>query len=87
MSNMDAMPMPMKSMEKEQIFEQKEESVKKSVKQTVKKLKPSFNELINLQNPLGFWPESAKHIFDNFAKNGDCHNFAKATALIKDIEA
>jgi len=80
----DLMAMPMMSLEKEVTFAQQKESIKPIIKKVVK---PSFNELIALQNPLGFWPESAKHIFDNFARNGDCHNFPKAAALIKDIEA
>ena len=83
-SSMSAMPIAMKSMEKEQTIEKQKESVKPIAKKIVK---PSFNELIALQNPLGFWPETAKHIFDNFARNGDCHNFPKAAALIQDIEA
>ena len=64
------------------------EEQKESNKPIAKKIvKPSFKELIALQNPLGFWPETAKHIFDNFARNGDCHNFPKAAALIQNIEA
>ena len=75
--------MQMKSTEKEQIFEKQKESVN-SIAQKI--VKPSFNELIALQNPLGFWPKTAKHIFDKFARNGDCHNFPQAAFLIKNIK-
>jgi hypothetical protein len=54
-----------------------------------KLLPPLLSKLIEACNINGFWPESAKKIFDKFARSGDCHEFRNAEDyedLIKSIK-
>lgn len=78
--------MPMQPSSKESLSKPAAMGGKQAKKAKAPVTKLSLNELLENQNPQGFWPDTSKSTLDKMARSGDCFAFPSAATLRAELQ-